>query len=256
MKDHLSVSQMDLYMACSLKYKFTYIDELPKPFKPAALAFGGAVHSVIEWFNKGRASGQTFKEQELIDIFEADWWAANTGILLYKNGDTKNTLLELGMSLIALYFKESQKADIVGVEQPFEVLLIDPETLEKLELPLVGRFDLVEKGPVIVDLKTAGRKWTQEDVDMNLQLTGYSFAYYLKNERIPDLRLDVLLKYKTPRMERMLTSRSVNDFRKFFYLAKQVVKGVKSEVFLPQKSWRCTDCEFRQQCWLFSGVPN
>ena len=94
-----------------------------------------------------------------------------------------------------------------------------------------------------------------EDVDMNLQLTGYSFAYYVKKGKIPGLRLDVLLKYKNPRLDRMPTSRTLTDFRKFFYLAKQIIKGIKSEVFLPLKSWRCTDCEFRQQCWLFNGVP-
>ena len=54
--EHLSKSQISLYMDCSLKYKFQYIDNLPKPFKPAGLAFGTSIHSALEWL-QGTAQG-------------------------------------------------------------------------------------------------------------------------------------------------------------------------------------------------------
>ena len=38
-----SISQINLYRTCSLKYRFQYLDQLPKLTRPAALVFGSAV---------------------------------------------------------------------------------------------------------------------------------------------------------------------------------------------------------------------
>ena len=63
--DHLSASQMNLYFQCSLKYKFQYLDKLPKPFKASGLVFGSAIHLAISWVHKNqigrprRASSKT-----------------------------------------------------------------------------------------------------------------------------------------------------------------------------------------------------
>ena len=252
MKDHISVSQIYLYMACPLKYKFSYIDELPKLFKSSGLAFGGAIHSAVEWFNIQRLEGINVKGSQLLEIFEADWQAANTDEVRYRSGETKDSLQGMGFSLLQIYHASANSTKILKVEQPFELTLVEPETKEHLALPLNGRFDLIEQGPVIVDLKTAGRKHTQSDADMNLQLTGYSYVYYMKTGKIPDLRLDVLLKYKSPRMEKVSTTRTVMDFRRFFLLAKQVLKGIKAGVFYPNPSWMCGDCEFKNMCWMYT----
>ena len=54
--------------------------------------------------------------------------------------------------------------EVVAVEQPFAVPLIDQETGEVLERDLVGTLDLLERdaeGLVVVDLKTSARKYTR-----------------------------------------------------------------------------------------------
>ena len=51
---------------------------------------------------------------------------------------------------------------------------MDPVSEEILEIPLVGRFDRVEQGPTIVDIKTAKLKIKQADADSSLQLTTYT----------------------------------------------------------------------------------
>ena len=54
--------------------------------------------------------------------------------------------------------------EIVGVEQPFDVPLIDLDTGEVLDRALVGTLDLIERDAegrtVVVDLKRAARKYT------------------------------------------------------------------------------------------------
>ncbi len=74
MIEHLSNSQISLYSQCSLKYKFQYIDEIPKPFKPSGLALGSAVHSALSWLNKQRMNGDNVSLERLYKIFDADWY--------------------------------------------------------------------------------------------------------------------------------------------------------------------------------------
>ncbi len=54
--------------------------------------------------------------------------------------------------------------EVVAVEQPFAVPLIDQETGEVLDRDLVGSLDLLERDRggrlVVLDLKTSGRKYT------------------------------------------------------------------------------------------------
>lgn len=58
--------------------------------------------------------------------------------------------------------------------------LIDPETGEVLDRDLVGTLDRLEKDSegrvVVVDLKTAARKYGDLQVDASLQLSVYSYA--------------------------------------------------------------------------------
>ena len=55
--EYLSSSRINLYLNCSLKYKFNYVDKLPKPFKSSALVFGSAIHSAISWLHKQEMNG-------------------------------------------------------------------------------------------------------------------------------------------------------------------------------------------------------
>lgn len=242
---------------CSLKYKFIYIDQKPRLFKSSGLAFGSAVHSAVEWFNKRRMQNEETSIDQLLDIFEADWTSLNCDQISDKNGDNQESLFLTVQSLLRLYYDKTNGEKVIAVEYPFEVPLINDKTGETLDLPLVGIFDLVESGPTIADLKTAGRKMIYEDVDIHLQITAYSYAYWMKNNKLPDLRLDVLLKYKTnPKFEPMPTTRTHKDHRVFFNIAKQVICEIQNQVFFPNPGWLCSDCEYRQECWVFNGKYN
>ena len=44
----ISVSQVNAYLACPLKYRFQYVDKIPRPWRAAAMAFGSSVHAAVE----------------------------------------------------------------------------------------------------------------------------------------------------------------------------------------------------------------
>ena len=46
----ISVSQVNAYLGCPLKYRFQYVDKIPRPWRVAAMAFGSSVHAAVSLF--------------------------------------------------------------------------------------------------------------------------------------------------------------------------------------------------------------
>jgi putative RecB family exonuclease len=257
-KDHISVSQINLYLMCPLKYRFTYIDLLPRPFKPAAFAFGSAIHSAIEWWHKKRMEGRDPNWRDVSRVFAADFNAQQADNIAYKDGESEADFVDKGKSMLAVYLKEYSGAPPKAVEMPFRVHLVDQETGEMLELPLDGYMDLVESDDTVVDLKTAARSYSEFDVSQHLQLTAYSYAYEQLYSTRPKLRLDCLLKTAKPRFVPLPTEREQDDHVRFFHIAKGVTDAIRSEHFYPCPGWQCKDCEFFKPCqtWRTNREPH
>lgn len=153
--EYLSNSQIYLYMQCSLKYKFQYIDRLLKPFKSSGLAFGSAVHSAISWFHKEKMNGNGVTLERLYSILNADWYSQKLDTdIRYKNAEADMNLVVLAKEILGLYFQKPIK-EIKGSEVHFAVPLINPSTGEDLGINIEGFFDLIEKDDTIVEFKTS-----------------------------------------------------------------------------------------------------
>lgn len=248
-----SLSQVNAYLACPLKYRFQYVDRIPKPWRASALAFGTSVHAAVEWLQKERLTGQTPVLTETLKVFEADWYAQNLEPLVFPGAESKDSLAEKGRAMLQLYVESLNGVRPVAVEQPFELDLADPETGELLDIRLRGIVDLVEEGETLVDLKTAARTLEQGGLERHLQLSTYALAYFLVHDRIPRLRLDILLKTAKPRLERHETSRTVEDLGWTARLIHRVALAIQTEHFYPNPSWRCSECEYFAHCQRWRG---
>lgn len=157
MPEYLSASRINLYMQCSLKYKFRYIDKLPVPFKSSGLVFGSAVHSALDWLHRERMNGNGISLERLYRILEADWYAQKLELdIRFKEGEDEERLVLLAREILGLYFHEPTN-EIKGAEIPFTVPIINPSTGEKLEVNLEGFMDLIEKDGTIVELQHLSR---------------------------------------------------------------------------------------------------
>ena len=254
MIEHLSASQINLYLQCSLKYKFQHIDEIPKPFKPSSLAFGSVMHSTLSWFHKERMYKRDVSLEKLYKIFDTDWFAQKVDTeIRYKEGDNEMKLIIMAKEMLGLYFHSPIK-EILGAEVPFLVPLVNPSTKENLGIPLVGMIDLVEKDDVIVEFKTSNQTISNRDVGDYLQLTAYSYAYEMLYQKTPKLLKVVnFVKTKKPKMNILETKRDKRDYERLFYLASQVVSGIKNRIFFPRPSFWCKDCEYEEYCKAWEG---
>jgi len=250
--DHLSSSQITLYLQCGLKYKYQYVENRPKPFRPSALAFGSALHSALDWLHKQRMNGNGVPLEMLYKIFDADWYSQKIDAnIRFKENEQEMELAVLGKEFLALYMKEPQKK-IAGAEVHFNVPLLDPASGESLGVNLEGFLDLVEADGTIVEFKTSAQTLSASDLDGRLQFTAYSYAYEHLNRKPPKgIKVVNFIKAKKPRIAVAETRRTKADYTGFIYVAREVLKAVKAEVFPPSPGFWCKECEYATICPLW-----
>jgi len=254
MIDHLSSSQISLYSLCSLKYRFQYVDKIPKIFKPSGLAFGSAIHSALSWLNKQRMNGNNPTLEKLFRIFNADWYSQNVDTeIRFKNGEDKNALSVMAKELLAQYFHSPYKK-VEGSEIAFVLPLVNPGDGKRLGVDLEGFIDLLEEDDAIVEFKTSAQTANQSDIDSNIQLTTYSYAYEMLTQRAPRLiKLVNFVKTKKPKIEVYETKRTQADYQRLFGLASQVLSGIRLQIFFPRMGFWCKDCEYGHICRDWRG---
>src|SRR4029077_6775502 len=92
----ISVSQVNAYLACPLKYRFQYVDQILKPWRVAAMAFGSSIHAAVEWFHRERFAGKSPHLTQVLQVFDADWYAQNLEPLVFSERESKDGLAEKG----------------------------------------------------------------------------------------------------------------------------------------------------------------
>ncbi len=244
--DHLSYSQVNMYLSCSLQYRFKYIDQIPPAFTSAALAFGSAIHESVAAFYQTKLEGDELRPDQMLDVYRDEWRRA--GQVKFFNGDNENSLMDKAKGMLNVFHESADpNAQVIGVEEFFEIPLGG--------LPLFqGYIDLIEQSPedgvTLVDLKTASKKMSQTNVDANLQLTAYALATESMGFN-PDelkLRLDVLLKTKEAGLVKYETSRTPDDRYRFIKLLYSVWNGIQQDVFFPRQDWQCGQCAWATKC--------
>ena len=255
MKDYISYSQISCYLRCPLEFKFRYVDQIEPPFAPSSVVFGEAVHRALAFFYRQAMEGRSFSLPELLDVFEEGWREAGERKVRYREGEDFETLLERGKEMMRVFAAKALPGRVIAVEEDFEVELRDPFTGQVFHLPVMGTFDLVEEldgRTVIVDHKTSSRRYTPEDVGDNLQLSIYAAAAK-ELGLVPEdgevlLRMDVLLKTKSPDLISYYTRRGDQDQHRLFEIVSEVWKGIEEEVFYPRQDFHCRRCPFLEEC--------
>ena len=253
--DHLSVSQVTKFLMCPLSYKFHYVDGIETDIKSSSFALGTAFHAAAERLHRDLMNGGVRAAKVYQDLL-GDSLATEFGNfdVQVKDGEDRDSLTGEGGRLMDAYreYRAAQKATLLTVEQRVERELVNVQTGETLGLPFIAYLDLIEQngdGLVIVDLKTAKRSYSQGDVDGNLQLTCYGLLTLLETGKPPSgLRIDAVIRNKTPKVQRLETSRTERDFIRFWNLARTVRNAIETSVFYPNPGWACSGCEFSDCC--------
>lgn len=258
-EDHISISQLNEWLGCQQQYAYHRIEKLPACDLSGAMIFGSAVHTAIEAYYKGRILAKEVGLVEMTQVFELYVHETEQeSIINWKS--TKETEIEKAKKIFEV-FLEGQTWN-----RPLEVEKMIRLEIEGLEVPLIGRIDLIEEDPrtgeiIIVDFKTAAAKpylnsggGVINDIDGNDQLTAYGiWAQKEFPEHGIGMRLDFLVKTKEPSYLKLKTSRSeaqesalMESLRRTWNQINMARAGVISPVAV--RSFRCSGCGYRNIC--------
>ena len=252
---HVSVSQVNTYIMCAEKYRHSYVVGTPPSHRPAALGFGSAIHHALAVFYGFIKAHGKKPSQGRIQAAFSDRWEVELRDSLpiqYKAGEDAGKVKDMGIAMLKTFCEDGFTPDkVVAVEQPFSVTLPDPETGVILEEALVGAIDLLceHKGQVvIVEHKTAARKYTHDRLQHDLQPTAYQFAARELGISNPGLAFQVLLKTRSPQVEFTTITRSKEHEEEMLSTYTQVLTAVAQGLFWKNRGWMCGDCQFKYRC--------
>jgi putative RecB family exonuclease len=187
-------------------------------------------------------------------LFEAYFDSGTDGKTL-EPGCDREAVRNTGKSLLSVFARDVQPAEVVGIEEKFRIPLVDLDTGEII-IDLVGVFDLIELDtegtPVVVDHKTASKRFSDADLEGNLQLTAYGLASrdLHKIDGPVLLRIDAMIKNRTPVFDQKFSIRTIETDRKFIKLAVDVLDAMDSGAFFPNTGWQCGSCQVKSSCYM------
>lgn len=260
----LRQSDISTWGRCPLKYKYQYIDKLPR-LQSGALTFGSVIHDVVmqmELTQDVEAAVTLFKKYWL----EPTQLDPSYKIDFYLRGTNWKKYLEEGERILRDWWEIIKwESDVVlGREYSFDVPIGDGHvlhgTIDKLALrfhPKHGRVVLIS------DYKTNAKVPTYEWLEDNLQFTSYAYASTQPEfwANLPDGdRLFQDLK-DVPRSGEWVSLKGPKrldaglrdqvQYNRLISAANAIADSVAMRIFVPNISGEnCRWCEFRESCGL------
>ena len=248
---HVSVSQVKCFLRCPRQYFLRYVVAAEPEFIPANLVLGSAVHEgLAAYYRSVMATGDSPEQ----DVCKAAFYGTLVGFrknkLPIKDGEG---IEAQGEALLKVFYETvyQDPPHVVGVEVPFTIELPDPTTGEILEEALVGALDLVvreEEKHVVGEHKTAAKKWSQDQIQHDGQLSAYKLVAGKLGLGDVGIRLQVLTKTKKAAMIVENAERGDKDIRDFMATVIGVLRAVDAGVFYPVRTSMCGGCAFKRRC--------
>jgi len=250
-RPHFSVSQLVCYLQCPLQYHFQYELGLKWEKTPSAVVLGNSIHKGVEKANQYLMNGGITDKREITSEFHTSWNDSLKEQEIAWKEDPSELYMK-GQQLLDLYCDEMRNERPTEVELPFRLPIIDPKTgLFIQQMDYVGKIDAIFDSDTVVEVKTTGRSPVQQEVDINLQLTLYSWAYRLIYGR-PEKTIKVvnLVKTKEPKIVVVETQRTERDHSWLLATTFQVIRAIEQKLFYPNPigGFGCFNCQYQEHC--------
>ena len=241
-KPSLSPSRITTYLACPLKYRWTYVDPRGKWFLRAKsyYSFGLSLHSVLQRFHDSEDAGVQTTEEAVASL-EENWVSAG-----YASPEEAAEALAEGRELVTAYL-ESAAAKTPGAQ----TLFVEKQLRTDLgSFSLVGRIDRVDEhadGSVeIIDYKS-GETWTEEALRNDVALNCYAM---LLRTIIPDKQIftSIVSLKSGDKCSVEATPPGLEEFQNdLLFIGNEIVNREFHEI-TPRVKNLCRNCDFLPLC--------
>ncbi|HWL08249.1 MAG TPA: PD-(D/E)XK nuclease family protein [Planctomicrobium sp.] len=251
-RPHWSYSAISQYLRCPLQYYFKPILKLSEPTLSSGLLLGSCVHEALAVYHRSLQKGILPTVELVHQAFRNHWDdREQRSPIEFKANETRDRLIEQGLALLDLYLREPPPENIVAVEQRLLIPLHTSEG-EYLETPLVAIADLVVRestGLKVNEFKTSGRNYGEFEVHNSLQATCYVNALWECSGELAGVEYAVLVKTKTPKLQRISTTRTEEDLGRLGDLVETIERAVQRNIFYPvENPLNCSTCPYRSEC--------
>ena len=258
-RPHWSFSSVNQYLRCPLQFYFERVLRIPKPTVSSDLILGSAVHHALAEYHLRIKHTEPTKPEEIHEAF-LDYWIVKEAEekVEYRGKNSRSDSIEKGIALLDIYLAEEPPSAIIAVEHRTLVPIRNSEGY-CLETPLIAVADLISRvdGDLkITEFKTSGRAYGESEIETSMQATCYVNAVWETFGEWANVEFAVLVKTKTPKLQRLNTARTEVDLGRLGDLVENVEKAVKAGIFYPVETpLNCSTCPYRQPCrdWKPTG---
>lgn len=259
-RDYLSHSQITTYQACPLKWYFAYVAGIPPEFVASSLVFGSAIHTAIEQHNRSMLTGDPRPSvDDLLAVFDSGWKESATAPVKFPNGDSADSLRDLGGRVLSAFAASSAAepdGTVLAIEEKLRAQIVPgvPDMLAIVDLIV-----LKDDALIVRDLKTSKSSWTQSKVTESApQLLLYAeLASDLAGAfgGVPvRLEFTVLTKHKNPRIESHVVDSDAAQLARTKRIVKRVWDAMKAGHVFPNPSpLNCSTCPHQNACRVWCG---
>lgn len=254
----ITKSQLQTYVMCPRKYYFQYVLGTTPSFSPLNMVFGKSMHEVTGSFYRHMLVGNPKPSLEwLLDDWKMVWAVDQLDPAIQWDEKHSAASVQLqGAGMLKAFHEGANPRHIDAVEYPFLVDIVDPDTGQPLDVGLVGNIDLIESDddgtPIVVELKTATARMADSKAESLLDGLIYAYAMdqlgFRTTETETLVRIDVLVKTKTPAFQQVYVNKERGDYRRLARWIKQILDAIEAGSFFPVYGWGCKGCQFKSAC--------
>lgn len=251
-RPHWSYSAISQYLSCPLRYFFQRVQRLPQTSVGSSLVLGSSVHAALAEYHRTVQQDESTDAGKLHRIITETWTKRESETpITFRDGESQSDLVALSITLLELYLKEPPPEHIIGIEQEILAPLHNSRG-EILETPLLAVADLITEGNeqlTVHEFKTSGRAYSGMEAETSLQPTCYVNAVQETLGQPAIVEYTVLVKTKTPKIQKLSTVRHEDDLARLGDIVENVERAIEAKVFYPVESpLNCSTCCFHRPC--------
>lgn len=241
---HLSASQLGMFQRCGEQWRRRYLEGEVIPPGIAA-RIGTGVHKAAEKnFRYKMESGEDMRLDEVQDAAATAYDKALAQGVFISPDEAPGAKLAMAegkdtaVSLATLFRRE-----LAPAIQPRLVEHKVTLDLPGLELPVVTVLDCYTADRALRDMKTSGKKWSEDKAHVSPQPTLYRESVKEVTGEYPEMLLfDVLVSTKTPSLQSIETTRTADDLAILGRQFEMMIASINAGIFQPAErdSWMCS----------------
>lgn len=242
-KPTLSPTKITTFLACPVKYRWSYVDARGKWYlrSKSYYSFGLTLHRVLQRFHDGGDLGVTTTE-EVKAAYEENWMDAG-----FSSAEEMAEVYNEGLEILERHVEQAAtrpaKGKTLFVERQFD--------LDFDRFRLIGRIDRVDEYPdgtlEIVDYKSGRAGVTPEDVAADIAMGCYQL---LVRRKYPDRKVvaTIFALRSGEEATALMTDEELDQFERDLVILGTLILDEDYFDAVPKLKSICAGCDFQPLC--------